>query len=141
MIRYQICAATPAHEAALLSLARHLDTVNLPDRREHIVHLLELSEQSFAGTLPKQRLRFVFLLWDHQENRPVGTSSIVAQHGTRDAPYIYLDVIDDEKYSRSLDRHFKHQELRLGFSYQGPTEPRGWSWTLATEALRNGWAC
>src|SRR5690606_1720599 len=47
------------------------------------------------------------------------------QLGRRDAPYIYLDVIEDEKYSRILDRHFRHKLLRLGFSYEGPTELAG----------------
>src|SRR5258706_5652847 len=50
---------------------------------------------------------------------------IVAQLGRRDAPYIYLDVIADEKYSRTLDKHFNHTMLRLGFAYKGPTEIGG----------------
>jgi arginine N-succinyltransferase len=55
----------------------------------------------------------------------VGTSTIVAQLGRRDAPYIYLDVSTEEKYSSSTDLHFQHQVLRIGFSYDGPTELGG----------------
>lgn len=125
MVRYEIRAATRGDEEALVSLARHLNTVNLPHQPDHLKHLLDVSEQSFLGELSKVHQRYVFLLWDRLEDRPVGTSSIVAQHGTREAPYIYLDVIEEEKYSRSLDRHFVHQVLRLGFSYRGPTELAG----------------
>jgi arginine N-succinyltransferase len=50
---------------------------------------------------------------------------IVAQLGRRVAPYIYLDVISEEKYHAALDRHFQHTVLHLGFSYQGPTEIGG----------------
>ena len=67
----------------------------------------------------------MFLLCDAQNGAALGTSMIVAQLGRRDAPYIYLDVIDEEKYSSALDRHFKHTVLRIGFSYDGPTEIGG----------------
>ena len=32
---------------------------------------------------------------------------VIAQLGRRDAPYIYFDVIDEERYSATLDRHFR----------------------------------
>jgi arginine N-succinyltransferase len=88
--------------------------------------LLDQSAQSFSGELvPHSHRKYVFLLRDLEQQRAVGTSTVVAQLGRRDAPYIYLDVIDDEKYSRLLDRHFRHKLLRLGFSYDGPTELAG----------------
>jgi arginine N-succinyltransferase len=34
-------------------------------------------------------------------------------------------VVDEEKYSNALDRHFSHTVLRIGFSYDGPTEIGG----------------
>jgi arginine N-succinyltransferase len=36
-----------------------------------------------------------------------------------------LDVSTEEKYSSTTDRHFHHQVLRIGFSYDGPTELGG----------------
>jgi arginine N-succinyltransferase len=50
---------------------------------------------------------------------------IFGQLGRKDAPYIYLDVIDEERYSDSLDKHFKHTVLSIGYSYNGPTEIGG----------------
>ncbi|HEY6728519.1 MAG TPA: arginine N-succinyltransferase [Polyangiaceae bacterium] len=125
MPRYEVHGATSTDERELLELARHLNTVNLPNSRAHVVRLLDHSARSFAGELPPAERKFVFVLRDVERGRAVGTSTLVAQLGRRDAPYIYLDVIREEKYSRRLDRHFRHKLLRIGFSYDGPTELAG----------------
>jgi arginine N-succinyltransferase len=123
--RHEIRGALASDEDALLELALHLNTVNLPNERDHIRRLLEHSEKSFRGEVPERKRKFVFLLCDRTTGEAVGTSTIVSQLGRRDAPYIYLDVIDEEKYSGALDRHFHHTVLRIGFSYDGPTELGG----------------
>jgi arginine N-succinyltransferase len=126
MLRSEIRGATRADEEDLLSLARHLNSVNLPHDRPHVQRLLEQSERSFSGDIKDVRKRkYVFLLRDLETGHAVGTSMIVAQLGRRDAPYIYFDVITEEKYHAALDRHFQHTVLHLGFSYQGPTELGG----------------
>jgi arginine N-succinyltransferase len=125
VVRYEIRAALPDDEEPLLGLARHLDTVNLPNDREHVRRLLQQSERSFSGAEKPRFRKYVFLLWDLEQRRAAGTSMVVAQLGRRDAPYIYLDVIDEEKYHATLDKYFYHTVLRLGFSYQGPTEIGG----------------
>lgn len=126
MARYEIRGAVPSDLTELLRLARHLNSVNLPDEPGHIARLLETSEKSFTGQIENPRRRkFVFLIRDRELGEAVGTSMIVAQLGRRDAPYIYLDVSTEEKYSSSTDRHFHHKVLRIGFSYDGPTELGG----------------
>ena len=123
---FEIRAALPQDRAALLELARHLNSVNLPADGKAITRLLDISQASFAGELRDEaQHRYVFLLSHLPSGRVVGTSSIVAQLGTPSAPYIYFDVSSEEKYSRDLDLHFEHQVLRLGFSYDGPTELAG----------------
>lgn len=125
-VRYEIRGAVPSDQGELLRLARHLNSVNLPDEPGHIARLLEASEKSFLGQIENPRRRkYVFLIRDRERGEAVGTSTIVAQLGRRDAPYIYLDVSTEEKYSASTDRHFHHQVLRIGFSYDGPTELGG----------------
>src|ERR1700733_7043928 len=126
MLPYEIRGAVRSDEDELLELAYHLNTVNLPDDREAIRDILDLSQRSFTGQVkdPKRR-EYVFVLIDHKEQRVIGTSMIVAQLGRRDAPYIYLDVIDEERYSATLDRHFSHTTLSIGYSYDGPTEIGG----------------
>jgi arginine N-succinyltransferase len=126
MIRYEIRAAVCDDEDQLLLLAEHLNTVNLPHDRPHIRRLLEQNEKSFKGLITDPRRRkYVFVMWDLERGVAAGTSMLVAQLGRRDAPYIYLDVISEEKYSSALDKHFNHTALRLGFSYKGPTEIGG----------------
>ncbi|MDF3066075.1 MAG: Arginine N-succinyltransferase [Polyangiaceae bacterium] len=126
MARYEIRGAVPTDLGELLRLARHLNSVNLPHEAGHITRLLETSEKSFTGQIENPRRRkYVFLIRDLERAEAVGTSMIVAQLGRRDAPYIYLDVSTEEKYSSSTDKHFHHRVLRIGFSYDGPTELGG----------------
>jgi arginine N-succinyltransferase len=125
MVRFEIRGAGSADEDAVLGLALHLNSVNLPNDRAHVRRLLEHSEKSFRGEVPERRRKFVFLICARDGGDALGTSTIVAQLGRRDAPYIYLDVVDEEKYSSALDRHFHHTVLRIGFSYDGPTELGG----------------
>lgn len=123
--RYEIRGATPGDEEPLLTLARELNTVNLPNDREHIQRLLTLAAKSFTGEIAPKLRKYVFVLWDRERDRAAGTSMIVGQLGRRGAPYIYFDVQEEEKYAQSVDKHFEHTLLRIGFSYDGPTELGG----------------
>jgi arginine N-succinyltransferase len=126
MAGFEIRSAGPSDEDQLFALARHLNTVNLPNDRDEIRAILEHSQKSFTGAIKDvKRREFVFVLVDTDKNRIIGTSMIFAQLGRRDAPYIYLDVIDEERVSATLDRHFKHTTLSIGYSYNGPTEIGG----------------
>lgn len=126
MLNYVIRGATPDDAPQMMELARHLNTVNLPHDAEAVAEILDLSQRSFSGAIKDPRRReFVFVLEDLRAQRIIGTSKILAQLGRRDAPYIFLDVIVEEKYSQTLDRHFVHTLLRLGHSYEGPTEIGG----------------
>ena len=126
MVAYEIRSAAPSDEDQLLELAAHLDTVNLPNDREAIRGILDQAQKSFAGTIKDPRRReYVFVLVDLAQQRMVGTSMIIGQLGRRDAPYIYVDVFEEERYSATLDRHFRHVVLKIGYSYNGPTEIGG----------------
>jgi arginine N-succinyltransferase len=123
---YEIRGATVADEDQLLAVARHLNTVNLPADRAEIRGLLEHAEKSFTGAIADPRRReYVFVVVDRETDRIVGTSMVIGQLGRRDAPYVYVDVFDEERYSATLDRHFRHVVLKVGYSYNGPTEIGG----------------
>lgn len=125
-IGFEIRNVHLSDEDQLYSLAEHLNTVNLPHDRSAIREIIERSCQSFSGAIANPNNReYVFVLVDLDRQRLAGTSMIVAQLGRRDAPYIYFDVRDEEKYSQTLDRHFRHTVLRIGYSYDGPTEIGG----------------
>lgn len=126
MPAFEIRGALLSDEDQLLELAHHLNTVNLPYSREAITRLLDGAQKSFTGEIKDSKRReYVFVLRDLERKQIVGTSMIIAQLGRRDAPYIYLDVVDEERYSATLDRHFKHTALSIGYSYNGPTEIGG----------------
>jgi arginine N-succinyltransferase len=124
-LRYEIRAAVPGDLEPLLALARELNTVNLPHERGHIERLLAHNAKSFTGEVPPKLRKYVFVLWDHQAGCAAGTSMVVAQLGRRGAPYIYFDIQSEEKYANTVDKHFHHELLRIGFSYDGPTELGG----------------
>jgi arginine N-succinyltransferase len=109
----------------LQEVARHLNSVNLPDDRAHLARLITASEESFAARREVADRRFLFVLTDVASNRILGTSMIFAQHGSRRAPHVYFDVLEEERYSQTLDRHFTHQILRIGYNYKGLTEIGG----------------
>jgi arginine N-succinyltransferase len=109
--------------AALLELARLLDTVNLPSDGKEVAALLERSEASFAGRVPPESRVYVFVL--EEDGRLGGTCSIHAQHGTRRAPHVYFDVLEESRYSETLDVQRSHRVLRIGYDFDGPTEIGG----------------
>ncbi|MBK6515036.1 MAG: arginine N-succinyltransferase [Polyangiaceae bacterium] len=126
MARFEIRALLPGDEEQLHRVARHLNSVNLPNDRERIEEIVDTSYKSFAGIISaKAEREYVFVLFDRQEEKIIGTSMILAQLGRRGAPYIYFDVIDEERYSGTIDKHFHHTILKIGYSYQGPTEIGG----------------
>src|SRR3954467_9427975 len=107
----------------LHEVASHLDTVNLPNDSDVLVRLIDHSRKSFNGQLDVFKREYLFVLLD--DDKIVGTSMIHAQHGTRRAPHIFFDAMQDERYSETLDRHFVHRVLRIGYNYNGPTEIGG----------------
>jgi len=123
---YEIRGAVPSDEEQLLDVAGHLNTVNLPADRDEIRGILDQAQKSFTGAIKDPRRReYVFVLVDLESRRIVGTSMIIGQLGRREAPYIYVDVFEEERYSATLDRHFRHTVLKIGYSYNGPTEIGG----------------
>ena len=117
----------PEDLPGLLSVAAHLNTVNLPNDEGVLRELVALSRASFAGQLDVFRRQYLFALFDGEgpDAKLIGTSMIHAQHGTRRAPHIFFDVLTDERYSETLDRHVIHKVLRIGYNYSGPTEIGG----------------
>ncbi|MFL5438607.1 MAG: arginine N-succinyltransferase [Myxococcales bacterium] len=107
-------------------LAGELDTVNLPDDEKELGQAIDKSCRSFDGRIrnPFER-EYLFVLEDVAREKVVGCSLIIAQHGTRDAPHIFFDVYEKEHYSQSVDRHFKHRVLSIGYNFDGPTEIGG----------------
>ena len=112
--------------AGLKRLAATLNSVNLPNNEKVLAALIAKSIQSFAGKIEDPFKReYLFVLEDYRNKTIIGTSMIIAQHGTKDAPHIYFQVTEAENYSASIDKHFRHKVLSIGYNYDGPTEIGG----------------
>jgi arginine N-succinyltransferase len=110
----------------LQRLARVLNTVNLPDNAEVLRSIVDVSVRSFSGRIADPLAReYLFVLEDPRTGALLGTSLVIAQHGTYESPHIYYEVGQREHYSASLGRHFRHTVLSIGYNYEGPTEIGG----------------
>lgn len=122
--------------AGLKRLASMLDTVNLPNDEKALTELIDKSVRSFAGTIrnPFER-EYLFVAEDTRRNQLVGTSMVIAQHGTFESPHVYLEVSEREHYSSTLGVHKRHKVLSIGYNYDGPTEIGG---LIVDPAFRGG---
>jgi arginine N-succinyltransferase len=123
---YVIRDVTKADLPSLKKLAGELNTINLPNDERDLSAIVEKSARSFDGRIrdPFER-EYLFVLEDARSEKIVGTSLVIAQHGTRDAPHIFFDVYEKEHYSHSVDKHFRHRVLSIGYNFDGPTEIGG----------------
>jgi len=111
---------------SLKKLAGELNTVNLPNDEKELAAILEMSARSFDGRIRDPFGReYLFVLEDARSGKIIGSSLIISQHGTRDAPHIFFDVYEKEHYSHSVDKHFRHRVLSIGYNFDGPTEIGG----------------
>jgi len=122
--------------ASLARLAKVLNTVNLPYDERALARIIDRSVRSFSGRIrdPLER-HYVFVAEEPRHGRIVGTSMVIAQHGTRESPCTFFDVSEREHYSSTLDRHFRHAVLSMGYHFDGPTEIGG---LVVDPALRGG---
>jgi arginine N-succinyltransferase len=110
----------------LKRLASELDTVNLPNDEKELTAIIDKSARSFDGRIRDPFGReYLFVMVETKSGKVVGSSLIIAQHGTRDAPHIFFDVYEKEHYSHSVDKHFRHRVLSIGYNFDGPTEIGG----------------
>jgi arginine N-succinyltransferase len=109
---------------SLARLAKVLDTVNLPHDPRALSRIIDRSVKSFTGLI-RDRLARQYVFVAEARGRIVGTSMVIAQHGTRESPCTFFDVSEREHYSSTLDRHFRHPVLSIGYHFDGPTEIGG----------------
>ena len=99
-----------------------LNTLNLPAKKSELEKVIAASEASFSleKNLSTER-SFLFVL-ENSQKKVVGTSQIFAKHGTLESPHIYFEVKTDERYSKTLNKYFRHKTLRLCMNFDGPSE-------------------
>lgn len=109
----------------LVDLAKQFNLLNLPGDRRVLSQKIEKSVHSFAGGLRKTDSEYLFVLEDTEEKLVVGSSLIMAKHGSDEIPHSYFRVIKRNHYSEDLGIGFIHQVLRFQIDTDGPTEIGG----------------
>lgn len=106
-------------------LSSQFTLINLPNDPKVLEAKIQTSLDSFAGKLPKTQCEYIFVVEDTEAERVVGSSMILAKHGTPEAPHFYFKVMKREHFSNDLGIGFVHQVLKLEEEDNGPTEIGG----------------
>lgn len=109
----------------LIDLAKQFNLLNLPGDKKVLSEKIERSEASFSGQLSKDKSEYLFVLEDIEEKLVVGSSLILAKHGSEVTPHSYFKVLKKDHFSSALGIGFIHQVLRFQIDTDGPTEIGG----------------
>lgn len=109
----------------LFDLAKQFNLLNLPGDKKVLAEKIDRSLKSFSGELPKSKTEYLFVLEDVEEKAIVGSSLVMAKHGTDDVPHSYFKIHKRNHFSQDLGIGFIHQVLRFQLDNDGPTEIGG----------------
>jgi arginine N-succinyltransferase len=109
----------------LTDLAKQFTLLNLPGDKKIIASKIDRSIQAFGDKLSKPESEYLFVLEDTEEQLVVGSSLIMAKHGTEDIPHNFFKILKRNHYSDDLGIGFIHQVLRFQLDTDGPTEIGG----------------
>lgn len=109
----------------LVDLAKQFNLLNLPGDKKVLTAKIDRSIQSFAGKLAKEQTEYLFVVEDLEEKVIVGSSLIMAKHGTEEVPHNYFKIFKKDLFSHDLGIGFIHQVLRFQIDTDGPTEIGG----------------
>jgi arginine N-succinyltransferase len=125
MNQYYVRDACLSDLDGIFHLSKHLNTLNLPANKADLANVIWQSSRSFSNEeKDKGKQIFIFVLVN-QNNDIIGTSQIIAKHGTIDSPHHYFQIDVDERYSHTLNKVFRHRTLKLNLCFDGPTEIGG----------------
>jgi arginine N-succinyltransferase len=110
----------------LFELSKTANFLNLPRDRKELEAKIRRSQKSFRSDAKNPSVHeYFFVLEDLKAEQIIGTSQILGQHGTPTEPHVYFSVINKKKRSKTVQKTFTHEVLRLGFDHDGPTEIGG----------------
>lgn len=110
----------------IMELAGTFNLLNLPADERILNEKIERSYKSFRGESgAPEDSEYFFVVEDVEKKKVVGTSVILAKHGTEDFPHTYFDVQKKERHSKELGIGFIHQTLKLRYDSDGPSEIGG----------------
>ncbi|HPI39990.1 MAG TPA: arginine N-succinyltransferase [Pseudobdellovibrionaceae bacterium] len=109
----------------LMDLAKQFNLLNLPSDKSTLSQKIERSLKSFSGELSKEDSEYLFVIEDIDQKMVVGSSLILAKHGTEKIPHYYFKILKKDHFSKDLGLGFIHQVLRFKTDSDGPTEIGG----------------
>ncbi len=109
----------------LVDLAKQFNLLNLPGDKKVISDKIDRSQQSFEGKLPKNQAEYLFVVEDVEEKMVVGSSLVIAKHGSEEVPHSFFKIFKRDHFSQDLGIGFIHQVLRFQLDFDGPTEIGG----------------
>lgn len=109
----------------LHDLASQFSLLNLPADKKILSEKIERSVASFGGEMPKEKAEYLFVVEDIEAETIVGSSLIIAKHGTDHVPHYYFKLVKKNRFSEDLGIGFIHQVLQLKEDVDGPTEIGG----------------
>ncbi len=109
----------------LTDLAGQFSLLNLPADKKILTEKIERSTASFGGDLRREEAEYLFVCEDLETENIVGSSLILAKHGTEDVPHYYFKIVKRNRFSEDLGIGFIHQVLQLKEDMNGPTEIGG----------------
>ncbi len=109
----------------VVDLAKQFTLLNLPGDRKVLSQKIDRSEQSFAGKLSKNQAEYLFVLENIEEKLIVGSSLVIAKHGSDETPHCFFKILKRDMFSQDLGVGFIHQVLRFQLDNDGPTEIGG----------------
>lgn len=109
----------------LFELAKQFNLLNLPGDKKVLSEKIDRSVRSFAGGLPKEKSEYLFVLEDVEEKQIVGSSLVLAKHGSEEVPHSFFKILKRNHFSEDLGIGFIHHVLRFQLDMDGPTEIGG----------------
>ena len=109
----------------ITDLAGQFSLLNLPADKKILTEKIERSTASFGGDLRREEAEYLFVCEDLETETIVGSSLILAKHGTEDVPHYYFKIVKRNRFSEDLGIGFIHQVLQLKEDMNGPTEIGG----------------
>jgi arginine N-succinyltransferase len=109
----------------LHDLAGQFSLLNLPADKKILSEKIERSVASFEGDRERKRAEYLFVVEDVENETIVGSSLILAKHGTEEVPHYFFRLVKRERFSDDLGIGFIHQVLKLKEDTDGPSEVGG----------------
>jgi arginine N-succinyltransferase len=110
----------------LYALSKMVYFINLPADRRVLKDKIRKSRDSFSGVIEDKFAReYILVMENLEDNTVVGTSMVIARHGSPAEPHMYFELKEKKKYSETIHSGIIHKVLRLKFDFDGPTEIGG----------------